>query len=71
MNASGRPNTCKSRGSTVAILVATGARVRNAYATYPLQADSSGKLGLSRHKIIEWHHLVIKLQEVKDGHASD
>ena len=32
MNASGRPNTCKSRGSAwVAILMAaTGARVRNA-----------------------------------------
>ena len=38
MNASGRPNTCKSRGSTkgsLLSLVATGARVRNAYATYP------------------------------------
>ena len=37
MNASGRLNTCKSRGiEAVAIqLSATGGRVRNAYATYP------------------------------------
>ncbi len=34
MNASGRLNTCKSRGSGVAILPTTGARVSNAYATY-------------------------------------
>ena len=37
MNASGRLNTCKSRGSIklcLHSLVATGARVRNAYATY-------------------------------------
>ena len=37
MNASGRLNTCKSRGSIkrcLQRLVATGARVRNAYATY-------------------------------------
>ena len=48
MNASGRLNTCKSRGSGgVAILLpATGARVSNAYATFPRQGDSPGKLGL-------------------------
>ena len=48
MNASGRLNTCKSRGSeSVAILMsATGARVSNAYATFPRQGDSPGKLGL-------------------------
>ena len=48
MNASGRLNTCKSRGSErVAILLsATGARVSNAYATFPRQGDSPGKLGL-------------------------
>ena len=45
--------------------------MRNTYATYPLQADSSGKLELTRRNIIEWHHLVIKSTEVKDGHASD
>ncbi len=45
--------------------------MRNTYATYPLQADSSGKLELTRRNIIGWHHLVIKSTEVKDGHASD
>ena len=55
----------------LAIEYESDVRVRNTYATYPLQADSSGKLELTRHKIIEWHHLVIKSEEVKDGHASD
>ena len=52
MNASGRLNTCKSRGSVgVAILpTATGARVSNAYATFPRQGDSPGKLGLIPRK---------------------
>ena len=62
MNASGRPNTCKSRGSTkkLAFLVATGARVRNAYATYPVQGDSPKKFGLIPHSIIGSHDLIIK-----------
>ena len=62
MNASGRPNTCKSRGSTkkLAFLVATGARVRNAYATYPVLGDSPEKFGLRPYSIIEWHHFIIK-----------
>src|SRR5690606_40785872 len=51
MNASGRPNTCKSRGITekLAFLVATGARVRNTYGTCPCQGNSPGKLGLMPH----------------------
>ena len=62
MNASGRPNTCKSRGSTIklALLVATGARVRNAYATYPVLGYSPEKFGLIPHSIIESHGLMIK-----------
>ena len=60
MNASGRPNTCKSRGSIVAILMATGARVRNAYATYLLLGDSPSKDGLIPHNITSGHLLVIK-----------
>ena len=53
MNASGRLNTCKSRGSIrVAIPeMATGARVRNAYATYPLQGDNTEKSVLIPHNI--------------------
>ena len=71
MNASGRPNTCKSRGSIVAILMATGARVRNAYATYLLQRDSPEKFGLTPHGILMRHLVDIKHLWVKDGHASN
>ena len=51
MNASDRLNTCKSRGSEeVAILLsATGARVRNTYATYPFLVDNPEKSGLIHH----------------------
>ena len=44
MNASGRPNTCKSREKLFG--AETGARVRNAYATYLSQGDSPKKFGL-------------------------
>ena len=68
MNASGRPNTCKSRGR--AAMPETGARVRNAYAIYLLQRDSPEKFGLIPHSIIGWHHFIIKVTTVKDEHAS-
>ncbi len=71
MNASGRPNTCKSRGSNHFGELATGARVRNAYATYPVLEDSPGKLGLILHSIIKRHLFMIKDLLVQDGHASD
>ena len=45
--------------------------MRNTYATYLVQEYSSGKLELTLHNIIGWHHLIIKSEEVKDGHASD
>ena len=66
MNASGRLNTCKSRGiRSVAIhLLATGARVRNAYATYLIQGDNLSKERLKSHSIIEGHPLLIKSSEV-------
>ncbi len=60
MNASGRPNTCKPRGNRVAILLTTGARVSNAYATYLLQGDSPEKFGIIPHKTIDWHHEIVK-----------
>ena len=69
MNASGRPNTCKSRGSKIFGLLATGARVRNAYATYLLLGDSPEKFGLIPHGIIRWHLKIIKDLSVQDGHA--
>ena len=68
MNASGRLNTCKSRGSLA--IDETGARVRNAYAIYLLQGNSPEKFGLMPHGIIVWHHIIIKVPTVKDEHAS-
>ncbi len=69
MNASGRPNTCKSNGRFYFGETESGARVRNAYATYLLQGDSPGKPGLIPHGITDRHRLVIKDSSVKDGHA--
>ena len=71
MNASGRPNTCKSRGNRekLAFPLTTGARVRNAYATYLLQEYSPEKFGLILHNILFMHMKKIKASVVKDGHA--
>ena len=52
MNASGRPNTCKSDGISVLALNESGARVRNTYVTYLYQGDSLSKERLSPHNII-------------------
>lgn len=69
MNASGRPNTCKSRGNIELAQMTTGARVSNAYATYLLQGDSPEKSGLIPHTIIETQVSVKKASAVEDGHA--
>ena len=50
-------------------LVATGVRVSNAYATYPVQGDSPEKFGLIPHANIERHLLIFKVSAVLDGHA--
>ncbi len=71
MNASGRPNTCKSNGYAAAMRRASGARVRNAYATYPLQGDNPGKPGLIPHNTGNPHGYIVKVATVMDGHASD
>ena len=70
MNASGRPNTCKSNGRFFFGETESGARVRNAYATYLVQGDSPEKFGLISHSITDWHLLVIKASADRDGHAS-
>jgi hypothetical protein len=57
--------------SVVAILYESDVRVRNTYATYLVQEDSSGKLELTLHKIVVRHLTAIKTQVVQDGHASD
>ncbi len=69
MNASGRLNTCKSKGNMVAILMTTGARVRNTYATYLKLGDSPSKEGLIPHNIMKGHLFIIKPPGVLDGHA--
>jgi hypothetical protein len=52
-------------------MVATGARVRNAYAIYPQLGHSPGKPGLISHSILDPHGEGIKAQAVEDEHASD
>ncbi len=60
MNASGRPNTCKSRGNRELAPLTTGARVRTAYGTYLVQGNSPGKLGLMPRSTTIWHQDVVK-----------
>lgn len=60
MNASGRPNTCKSRGNGVLAPPTTGARVSNAYTIYLILEYSPEKFGLILHSLYEWHHLYSK-----------
>jgi hypothetical protein len=51
-------------------MVATGARVRNAYATYLLLGYSPEKSGLIPHSTDNSHDELVKVSAVKDGHAS-
>ena len=69
MNASDRPNTCKSRGIGGAAMrpPATGARVSNTYGTCPLPADNRGKPRLNRHIPLGLHGLGGKSTEARDG----
>ena len=60
MNASGRPNTCKSDGIEELAPHESGARVRNTYVTYLCQGDSPGKLGLIPRNIQKRHRFYIK-----------
>ena len=73
MNASGRLNTCKSRGSMfVAIqMMATGKRVRNTYTTFLLVGNSPEKFGLIPRNIAMWHHIAIIASALDDGCAYD
>jgi hypothetical protein len=49
--------------------MATGARVSNAYATYPVLGNNPEKFGLISHEDIERHLLIFKVPTVRDGHA--
>ncbi len=53
----------------ISVVLATGARVSNAFVTYPYLGDSPKKFGLISHKVQLWHHDCIKAPAVKDGHA--
>ena len=45
--------------------------MRNTYAIYPQQEDSSPKGELTLHEITQGHPRVIKFEEVVDEHATD
>ena len=72
MNASDRPNTCKSRGSmkVVILLMATGARVSNGYATCPVEGDNPLKDGLTPHGIGYSHEFPLKFISYRMGMLS-
>ena len=60
MNASGRPNTCKSNGYRDFGFYISGARVRNAYATYLKLGDSLPKGRLIPHNTARGHLSAVK-----------
>ena len=47
----------------------SGARVSNAYVTYPVQGDSPEKSGLIPHRTTLPHGRGVKAEAVQDGHA--
>ena len=59
------------RGFSLLNLPATGARVRNTYATYLLLGHNPEKSGLIPHNISMWHHIDLKDLLITDGHAHD
>ena len=59
------------RDISLLILMATGARVSNAYPTCPLPGYSPSKGGLIPHAVRIWHHNLTKGLAVMDGDASD
>ena len=67
MNASGRPNTCKSNG----VFGHSGARVSNAYAICPWEGDSPGKPGVIPHNVSELPNSDTKVEAPRDKRASD
>ena len=53
------------------LLMATGARVSNAYPTFPILEDSPAKVGLIPYVIRRGHLKWIKDLSLRDGDASD
>ena len=52
-------------------LPATGARVSNAYPTYPAVRDSPAKVGLIPDAVRRGHLILTKDSSLRDGDASD
>ena len=59
------------QGDSLLSLLATGARVSNAYPTYPVLRDSPLKDGLIPDVLLFWHHYWSKDSSVRAGDASD
>ena len=58
-------------GVSLLTLMATGARVSNAYPTFPLPEDSPAKVGLILYVFLVGHLMRNKDSSVWDGDASD
>ena len=58
-------------GISLLILMATGARVSNAYPTFPILEDSPAKVGLILYVVFRGHLKNTKGLPVWDGDASD
>ena len=52
-------------------MMATGARVSNAYPTYLSPRDNPAKVGLIPYVVLQWHQQWTKGLAVIDGDASD
>ena len=59
------------REESLLSLSATGARVSNAYPTFPLVEDSPAKVGLILYVLPGWHLMGSKGLPLRDGDASD
>ena len=59
------------QGSSLLDLLATGARVSNAYPTFPIVGDSPAKVGLIPYVLSGWHLMESKGLPLWDGDASD
>ena len=57
------------QGNSLLLLLATGARVSNAYPTYPAVRDSPAKVGLIPDAVRRGHLSVTKDSSVMDGDA--
>ena len=53
------------------IMLATGARVSNAYPTFPSVGHSPAKVGLIPYVVLRWNLTRTKDLSLRDGDASD